>query len=89
VLHAEEFGPFAFDDLHAAVPVNEGMAILGDPGSGSADVLPGGPGHYGMIFMPGSCRRTKSDTGRIFTALEAKLARYPGDEDLANAEDWL
>jgi Domain of unknown function (DUF5615) len=52
-------------------------------------VLPGGPGHYGMIFMPGSYRRTKSDTGRIITALEAKLAEYPGDEALANAEDWL
>jgi hypothetical protein len=52
-------------------------------------VLPGGPGHYGMIFMPGSYRRTKSDTGRIITALEAKLMQYPGEKDLANAEEWL
>jgi predicted nuclease of predicted toxin-antitoxin system len=52
-------------------------------------VLPGGPGHHGMIFMSGNYRRTKSDTGRIITALETKLQQYPGDEDLANAEEWL
>jgi hypothetical protein len=52
-------------------------------------VVPGGPGHFGMIFMSGSYRRTKSDIGRIVAALEAKLARYPGDDDLADAEDWL
>jgi predicted nuclease of predicted toxin-antitoxin system len=52
-------------------------------------VLPGGPGHYGMIFMPGTYRRTKNDIGRIVTALEAKLGQYPGEEDLANAEEWL
>jgi hypothetical protein len=52
-------------------------------------VMPGGPGHFGMIFMPGSYRRTKADMGRIVAALEAKLAQYPGDEDLANGEDWL
>ena len=52
-------------------------------------VLPGGPGHYGMIFMPGSCRRVKSDTGRVVAALEARLKQYPGDEDLSSAEEWL
>ncbi|MGH3281912.1 MAG: hypothetical protein ACRDNW_22640, partial [Trebonia sp.] len=52
-------------------------------------VMPGGPGHFGMIFMPGNYKRAKSDIGRIVTALEAKLAKYPRDEDLANAEDWL
>ena len=52
-------------------------------------VTPGGPGHFGMLFMPGNDKRTKNDIGRIVTDLEAKLARYPGDEDLANAEDWL
>ena len=41
------------------------------------------------VFMPGSYRRTKADTGRIISALEAKLAEYPGDEDLANGECWL
>jgi hypothetical protein len=52
-------------------------------------VLPGGPGHYGMIFMPGSYRRTKSDIGRIVAALTVKLGQYPGDEDLLNGEEWL
>jgi Domain of unknown function (DUF5615) len=52
-------------------------------------VMPGGPGHYGMIFMPGTYRRTKNDIGRIVAALEAKLGQYPGDEDLVNAEEWL
>ena len=52
-------------------------------------VTPGGAGHYGLIFMPGSYRRTKTDTGRIPAALEAKLAQFPNDTDLLNAEDWL
>jgi hypothetical protein len=52
-------------------------------------ITPGGPGYFGMVFMPGSYRRTKADTGRIISALEAKLAEYPGDKDLANGECWL
>lgn len=52
-------------------------------------ITPGGPGHFGMIFMPSTYRRAKEDTGRIVAALEAKLAEYPGDEDLANGECWL
>lgn len=52
-------------------------------------ITPGGPGHFGVIFMPGTYRRTRDDTGRIIAALEAKLAGYPGDEDLANGECWL
>jgi len=52
-------------------------------------VLPGGAGHYGMIFMPGTYRRTKNDIGRIVAALEAQPGQYPGDEDLVNAEEWL
>ena len=52
-------------------------------------VVPGGTGHYGMIFMPSGYRRTKVDTGRIVVALEAILAQYPGEEDLANGEAWL
>ena len=51
--------------------------------------MPGGPGHFGMIFIPGSYRRTRADTGRIVAALEAKLALYPGERDLANGEAWL
>ena len=52
-------------------------------------VLPGGSGHYGMIFMPGTYRRTRDDIGRIVAALEAKLGQYPGCQDLVNAEEWL
>jgi predicted nuclease of predicted toxin-antitoxin system len=52
-------------------------------------ITPGGPGHFGMIFMSGNDKRTKNDIGRIVAALGTKLAQYPGDEDLANAEDWL
>jgi hypothetical protein len=52
-------------------------------------ITPGGPGHFGTVFMPGSYRRTKADTGRIISALEAKLTEYPSDEDLENGECWL
>jgi predicted nuclease of predicted toxin-antitoxin system len=52
-------------------------------------ITPGGPGHFGMIFVPGNYRRTRADTGRIIAALEAILVRHPGEEDLANGEAWL
>lgn len=52
-------------------------------------IIPGGPGHFGMIFIPSTYRRTKQDTGRIIAALETRLTEYPGDEDLANGECWL
>ncbi len=42
-----------------------------------------------MVFVPGGYRRTKADIGRIVTALERKLAEFPGDEDLAGGEIWL
>jgi hypothetical protein len=42
-----------------------------------------------MIFMPGSYRRTKADTGRIIAALVEILNRCPGEKDLANGEAWL
>ena len=54
-----------------------------------AAIVPGGPGHYGMVFMPGGYRRTTADVGRIVDALEATLAEFPGDRDLADAETWL
>ncbi len=47
-------------------------------------ITPGGPGHFGMIFMPSTYWRTKEDAGRIIAAFEAKLTKYPGDEDLAS-----
>jgi hypothetical protein len=52
-------------------------------------IIPGGHGHLGMIFIPGSYRRTRDDTGRIIAALEAKLVQYPGETDLAHGEAWL
>ena len=52
-------------------------------------IAPGGPGHFGMVFMPGNYRRTKADTGRIVKALETKLAEFPGDDALASGETWL
>jgi predicted nuclease of predicted toxin-antitoxin system len=52
-------------------------------------IIPGGPGHYGMIFIPGTYRRTKADIGMMVTALEILLAQYPGESDLANGEAWL
>lgn len=55
----------------------------------NAAIAPGGPGEHGMVFIPGGYRRTRADTGRIIAALEQKLAAHPGDDDLANGEDWL
>jgi Domain of unknown function (DUF5615) len=55
----------------------------------SEAITPGGSGHFGMIFIPGNYRRTKADTGRIIVSLEAMLAQYPGEADLANGEAWL
>ena len=52
-------------------------------------VTPGGPGHFGMVFMAGNYRRTKADVGRIVTALEAILEQFPGETDLVNGETWL
>lgn len=54
-----------------------------------AAITTGGQGHYGMVFMPGGYRRTKRDTGRIVTALDAILIDHPGANDLASAEAWL
>ena len=52
-------------------------------------ITPGGPGHYGMIFIPGGYRRTRADIGKIVAALEAVLAADPGEADLADGEAWL
>lgn len=41
-----------------------------------------------MIFIPGSYWRTRAGTGKIIAALEAILAHYPGEADLANGEAW-
>jgi hypothetical protein len=52
-------------------------------------IVPGGNGHFGMIFIPGSYRRTRADTGRIIAALDTILAKHPGETDLINGETWL
>jgi predicted nuclease of predicted toxin-antitoxin system len=52
-------------------------------------ITPGGPGHHGMIFIPGTYRRTKNDTGKIITALEHILAQHATEDGLANSETWL
>lgn len=38
------------------------------------------------IFVSGGYRRTKADTGKIITALEAILTQHPGERDLATAK---
>jgi len=52
-------------------------------------IVPGGPGDYGMLFIPGGYPRRRADTGKIVTALQEKLDAYPGERDLADGEDWL
>jgi hypothetical protein len=49
-------------------------------------VAAGGEGHAGMVFVPANVPRTKAATGQPVAALEAKLAEYTGDDDLANGE---
>ena len=55
----------------------------------AAAALPGGPGHYGLVCIPGTYRRTRADIGRIARALEEKLAAHPGDNGLYNQETWV
>lgn len=54
-----------------------------------AAVAPGGPGHFGIVFMASGYRRTKDDVGRIVAALEAVLEAHPGERDLTDRETWL
>ena len=46
-------------------------------------------GHWGMVFVPSSYRRSRRDTGRIVRALEAILSARPEDDGLSNQETWL
>lgn len=52
-------------------------------------VAPGGNGHAGMVFVPTGFRLTRAATGKVVEALEARLAEYPGEDDLANGETWI
>lgn len=55
----------------------------------AAAALPGGPGHCGMIFIPGSYRLRRADIGALTQALLKQLAGHPGERDLHNRETWL
>jgi hypothetical protein len=52
-------------------------------------IASGGPGDYGMVFIPGGYRRTRVDTPKIVSVLERMLDAHPGERDLADGEDWL
>jgi hypothetical protein len=52
-------------------------------------ITPGGAGHFSMIFIPGSYRRTGAGTGKIIAALEAILTQHLSEKDLTNGEAWL
>jgi predicted nuclease of predicted toxin-antitoxin system len=52
-------------------------------------IVPGGPGHVGMVFPAAGYRRTRAGSGRVAAALEARLAELPGEHDLADGEIWL
>lgn len=52
-------------------------------------ISPGGPGDYGMIFIPAGRPRTRANAAQMAAALEQKLLAYPSQSGLANAEDWL
>jgi len=52
-------------------------------------ITAGSAGHAGFVFVPTTYRLTRVDTGRLVSALEVKLAEYPGEHDLANAETWI
>jgi len=52
-------------------------------------ITPGSAGHSGFVFVPVTFRLTKAAVGLLVTALEAKLAAYPGEHDLDNGETWL
>jgi hypothetical protein len=52
-------------------------------------VIPGGAGHSGFVFVPVAFRLTRAAVRRLVTALETKVAAFPGEHDLANGETWL
>ena len=42
-----------------------------------------------MVLLPNSFRLAREATGHIVDALAARLAEFPGDDDLANGETWI
>ena len=55
---------------------------------GAPPIDPGARPRQGFIHDP-RWIQAKADTGRVVTALDAKLEQYPGEADLANGETWL
>ena len=51
-------------------------------------VRPGGEGHYGIVYISSSQRRTKQDAGRIIRALEKLAAQNPKPGSLRDIEIW-
>ncbi len=88
-----EWVGMADDDLLAAAR-REGRAIatknLRDFAPLHADlVVPGEPGHAGLVFIPTSYRLTKASMGSLAAALERVLAEFPDDDSLADGITWL
>lgn len=52
-------------------------------------VTPGGDGHWGIVFVPSSFRRTRADTGRLIRALADVLTAFPDEAALVDGEWWL
>jgi predicted nuclease of predicted toxin-antitoxin system len=55
----------------------------------AAAALPGGAGHFGLVWVPSGFRRTRRDVGRLVEALEVVLAAHPAEDGLRNGEAWL
>jgi len=52
-------------------------------------VTPGAAGHAGLVFVSTTRQLNSAAIGPLVAALEAKLAEYPGEQDLADAETWI
>ena len=52
-------------------------------------ITSGMAGHAGFVFVPTTYRLSRADIGHLVTALEAKLAEYPGETDVGNGETWI
>lgn len=55
----------------------------------AAALVTSGAGHHGMVYVPGSYRRTNKDLGRIVDALATILDARPDPDGLRNGETWL
>lgn len=51
--------------------------------------MPGGPGQFGLLFIPGGRPWAQSATGRLVRDLEGKRQELPTEADLADGETLL